>query len=161
MPKWAEEPETPRKLAIICSKGTLDGALPSLIVGQAAVGEGIETHLFYTFWGLDVITKKKIDHLKVTPVGNTSMPIPQALAPMPGMIPMATRMIKKGMEEVNVPPVSELLDMIVAGGGTLWACRMSVDMMHLSMDDFVPGVKDIISAADFLELAEGGQIMFT
>ena len=78
-----------------------------------------------------------------------------------GMIPMATRMIKKGMEEVHVPPVTELLEMIMAGGGTLWACRMSVDMMHLTMDDFVPGVKDIISAADFLELAEGGQIMFT
>jgi len=75
--------ESDRKLCIIVSKGTLDGAYPSLIMANAAAAEGIDTHLFFTFWGMDVITKKKMSNLSVTPVGNTSMPIPQALAPMP------------------------------------------------------------------------------
>ena len=47
--------ETDRKLAIICSKGTLDMAYPGLILANAALGEGIETHLFFTFWGMTLL----------------------------------------------------------------------------------------------------------
>ena len=159
MPAWAEE--TDRKLCIIASHGTLDGAYPSLIMAQAALGEGVDTHLFFTFWGMDIITKGKQENLAVTPVGNPSMGMPQAVAPFPGMSTMATKMMKRKIDELDVPEVPELVQMIVDMGGTLWACRMSVDMMDLEMEDFVDGVKDIISAADFIELAEDSQIIFT
>ena len=150
-----------RKLCIIVSRGTLDGAYPSLIMANAAAAEGIDTHLFFTFWGMDVITKKKMDKLTATPVGNTSMPIPQALAPLPGMATMATKMMKKQIGDLDVPDVPEFMEMLSDMGVTMWACRMSVDMMGLTMDDFFDGVKDIISAGDFMEINEGAQLLFT
>jgi peroxiredoxin family protein len=153
--------ETDRKLCIIVSKGTLDGAYPSLIMANAALGEGVETHLFFTFWGLDVITEKKMDHLPVTPVGNPAMGMPQAVAPLPGMATMATKMMKKKIEGLDVPDVREFIEMLHDMGATLWACRMTVDMMDLKSEDFHSSVKDIISASDFIELSEDGQLLFT
>jgi peroxiredoxin family protein len=153
--------ETDRKLCIVVSKGTLDGAYPSLIMANAAVTEGIDTHLFFTFWGMDVITKKKMGNLSVTPVGNTSMPIPQALAPLPGMATMATKMMKKQIADLDVPDVPEFMEMLHDMGVTMWACRMSVDMMDLDKDDFFEGVEDIISAGEFMEINEGAQLLFT
>jgi len=150
-----------RKLCIIVSKGTLDGAYPSLIMANAAAAEGIDTHLFFTFWGMDVITRKKMGNLSVTPVGNTSMPIPQALAPMPGMATMATKMMKKQISDLDVPDVPEFMEMLHEMGVTMWACRMSVDMMDLDKSDFFEGVEDIISAGEFMEINEGAQLLFT
>ena len=68
--------EKQRKLAIICSKGTLDMAYPGLVLANSALMSGIEVHMFFTFWGLDMITDKKMDHLKITPLGNPSMGSP-------------------------------------------------------------------------------------
>src|SRR5664279_22108 len=63
----------PRKLVLICSKGNLDMAYPGLILGNAAAGEGIEVHMFFTFWGLDIVNKKTNGKLQFTMVGNTAM----------------------------------------------------------------------------------------
>jgi len=150
-----------RKLCIIVSKGTLDGAYPGLIMANAALAEGIETHLFFTFWGLDVITKKKMGHLPVTPVGNPSMGMPQAVAPIPGVSTMATKMMKKKIEGLDVPDVPEFIEMLHDMGAYLWACRMTVDMLDLKIEDFHESVKDVISAGDFIELSEGAQLLFT
>ncbi|HSJ26665.1 MAG TPA: DsrE/DsrF/DrsH-like family protein, partial [Acidimicrobiia bacterium] len=51
VPAFADDLEVTRKLCIICSKGSLDMAYPGLVLANAALGEGIETHLFFTFWG--------------------------------------------------------------------------------------------------------------
>ena len=152
--------QSDRKLCIIVSKGTLDGAYPSLIMANAAAAEGIDTHLFFTFWGMDVITRKKMDKLSVTPVGNPSMPIPQALAPLPGMATMATRMMKKQISDLDVPDVPEFMEMLSDMGVTMWACRMSVDMMDLEADDLIDGVEDIINVSEFIELSDGAQVIF-
>ena len=149
-----------RKLAIICSKGNLDMAYPGLILGNAALGEGVEVHLFFTFWGLDMISKKHMDHLKFTPVGNTASHMPQALLPLPGMTSMATHMMKKSIAELGVPEVHEFLDLLVASGAHLWACRMSVDMNHLTKDDLYEGVEAVINASDFVEMTHGAQLLF-
>jgi peroxiredoxin family protein len=167
VPSFEDEAETDRKLAIICSKGNLDMAYPALVLGNAALGEGVETHLFFTFWGFDMITKSRMHDLKFSPVGNTAMHlpvgdvrVPQALAPMPGMQPMATKMIKEQIAALGVPEVPEFLDQIVASGGHLWACRMSADMNHLTMDDLYEGVEAIINASDFIEMTAGAQLLF-
>lgn len=149
-----------RKVTIILSKGSLEDAYAALIMANSALGEGIETHLFFTFWGLDLITDKKIDDMGVTPVGNLSMGMPQAIAPFPGMATVATRMMKKKIGDLEVPPLREFVEMVHDSGGQFWACRMTVDMFGLEMGDFLPGVKDIVSAADMFNLAEGGQILF-
>jgi peroxiredoxin family protein len=167
VPKFDDDEHEGRKLAIICSKGNLDMAYPGLILANAALGEGVETHLFFTFWGFDMIIKSRMNDLKFSPTGNTAMHmpvgdvrIPQALAPMPGMQPMATHMLKKQIADLGVPEVPEFLEHIVASGGHLWACRMSADMNHVGMDDLFDGVEDIINASDFIELTDGAQLLF-
>ena len=110
-----------------------------------------------------------MDNLQFSPAGNTAMHfpvkgkdvrIPQAVMPLPGMTSMATKMLKEQIEEMGIPPVRDFLDQIVASGGHLWACRMSFDMMQLNEADLYEGVEAVISATDFMELSEGGQIIF-
>lgn len=160
VPAFDEEGAEGRKLCIICSKGSLDMAYPGLVLANSALGEGIETHLFFTFWGFDMINRKTMDHLKFTPVGNPATHMPPALMGLPGMTAFATHMMKKQIEGIDVPEVPEFLEMITDAGGHLWACRMSADMMHLEESDLYERVEGIISAADFMELSEGAQIIF-
>src|SRR6478735_11016682 len=103
-----DDPESEgRKLAILCSKGNLDMAYPGLILANAAVGEGVETHLFFTFWGFDMINKATMGDLKFSFVGNTamhppghsSMGIHHMLGALPGATAAATTMLKKQIAE--------------------------------------------------------------
>jgi peroxiredoxin family protein len=151
---------TGRKLAIICSKGTLDMAYPGLVLANAALGEGVETHLFFTFWGFDLINRRTMHDLKFTILGNTATHLPQGLGGLPWMTTVATARLKKSIADIGVPEVPEFLQQIVDSGGNLWACRMSADMQHLGLDDLFDGVTDIISAADFIEKTEGAQVVF-
>ena len=166
VPNFDDEAEAGRKIAIICSKGNLDMAYPGLIIANAALGEGVETHLFFTFWGFDMITKSRMNDLQFSPVGNTAMHpvgdshIPQALAPMPGMTAMATHMLKKQIADLGVPEVPDLLEQIVAAGGHLWACRMSADLNKLTESDLRDDVEGIISAAEFVEKTNRAQLLF-
>ena len=166
VPNFGSE-STDRKLAIICSKGNLDMAYPGLILANAALGEGVETMLFFTFWGFDMITKSRMNGLQFSPAGNTAMHlpghdmhIPQSMMPAPGMTAVATHMLKKQIADLDVPEVPDFLDQIVAAGGHLWACRMSADMNKLGMNDLRDDVEGIISASDFIEMTEGAQLLF-
>jgi len=160
VPSFDEEAGSGRKIAIICSKGNLDMAYPGLILANAALGEGVETHLFFTFWGFELINKKTMGDLKFTPLGNTATHMPQGLGGLPWMTSIATARMKKAIAEIGVPEVPEFLQQIVDSGGHLWACRMSADMNHLTKDDLYDEVEDIISAADFIEMTEGAQLLF-
>jgi peroxiredoxin family protein len=160
VPTFDNEQETGRTLAIICSKGNLDMAYPGLILANAALGEGVETHLFFTFWGFDMITKSRMGQLKFTMLGNTATHLPQGLGGLPGMTAMATHQMKSQIAGIGIPEIPELLDQIVASGGHLWGCRMSADMMRLSKADLYDGVEDIINASDFIERSAGAQLLF-
>jgi len=160
-----------RKVAFICSKGNLDMVYPALVMGWAALGNGIDVTIFFTFWGMDMINKDRVDHLEIPPVGNSSMKmnmmgvpgyvgIPQILGMLPGMTPFASALMKSKMEKLGVPPVREYLEMLVDGGAKLFACKMSVDMFGLKKEDFIPGVEDIVTAGDFMDMVEGAQIIF-
>lgn len=161
-----------RKVAFICSKGNLDMAYPALVMGWAALGNGIDVTIFFTFWGLDLINKARIDHLEIAPVANTSMKmsmmgvktgnlgIPNWMGILPGMTAFATWLMKKKMGGIDVPPVREYLQMLVDGGAKLYACKMTVDMMDLKKEDFVDGVLDVVTAADFMDMTEGAEVIF-
>lgn len=161
-----------RHIAFICSKGNLDMAYPALVMGWAALGNGIDVTIFFTFWGLDIINKNRVDHLEIAPVANTSMKmsmmgvdtgnlgIPNVMGVLPGMTAFATKLMKDKMEKLEVPPVREYLQMLVDAGANLYACKMSVDMMELGMDDFVDGVQAIVTAGDFMDMTDGAQIIF-
>jgi len=157
--------DSDRKLAIICSKGNLDMAYPGLILGNAALGEGVETHLFFTFWGFDMIIKSRMNDLQFSPAGNTAlhlpigdMHMPQTLAP--AMTGMATKMLKDQLKALKIPEVPDFLDQIVAAGGHLWACRLSADMNKVKETDLRDDVEGIISASDFIEMTGGAQLLF-
>ena len=160
VPNFDEETGGGRTLAIICSKGNLDMAYPGLVLANAALGEGVDTHMFFTFWGFDMITKSRMADLKFTMLGNTATHMPQGLGGLPGMTAMATHMMRRQIAEIGVPEVPEFLEQIVDSGGHLWACRMSADMMHLNMDDLYEGVEGIINASDFIEKTKGAQLLF-
>ena len=158
----------PRKMVFIASKGNLDMAYPALIMANAALGEGVETHIFFTFWGFDLVTERTMDNVKFTMLGNTAMHLPMApnlpvwagMGAIPGMTKVATKMMKKQLDDLEIPSVREMHDIIVASGGHLWGCKLSFDMNGLGEDDLYEGVEAIISAADFIELSEGAQIIF-
>lgn len=149
------------KVSIIISKGSLEEVYPGLIMANGARMEGIDATLFFTFFGLDAIIKKRMNKLKVATVGNPAMHIPTLLGAIPGMSTFATSQMKKKMEELDIPPVSEFIEMIHDAGANLYACKATVEMFGLTMSDFCPQVEGIISVGQFYEIAAGGQIIFT
>jgi len=154
-------PKTIEKVAIVVSKGSLEGIYPGLIMANGARMEGIETDVFFTFFGLDAIRKDRCAKIKVATVGNPGMHMATLLGALPGMSALATRMMQRQMEKLDIPPIPEFVELIADSGAGLYACRATVDMFGLTMDDFVPQVRDIISVGEFYALAAGGEIIFT
>lgn len=150
-----------KKVSIVVSKGSLEGVYPGLIMANGARMEGIEANLFFTFFGLEAIITKKMDKLKVATVGNPAMHMPTMLGMIPGMSAFATSMMKKEMDKIDVPPVGEFVEMIYDAGGKLYACKATVDMFHLSKDDFCEQTDSVINVGKFYEVSAGGQIIFT
>ncbi len=155
------EPKTIDKVAIVISKGSLEGIYPGLIMANGARMEGIEADLFFTFFGLDAIRKDRYEKIKVATVGNPGMHLPTWLGAVPGMSAVATRMMKRQIEKIDIPPIPEFLELVSDSGAHLYACKATVDMFGLTMDSFVPQVEGIISVGEFYEQAAGGQIIFT
>jgi peroxiredoxin family protein len=150
-----------QKVSIIVSKGSLEGIYPALIMANGARMEGIEATLFFTFFGMDAIINKRMDNIKVATVGNPGMHMPTWIGGIPGMSAIATGMMKKEMEKLDIPPVREFIEMVHDAGCDLFACKASVDMFHLTKDDFCEQVDDIISVGQFYEKSAGAQIIFT
>jgi peroxiredoxin family protein len=150
-----------RKVSIIISKGGLDGVYPGLIMANGARLEGIEANLFFTFFGLDAVIKKRMGRIKIATVGNPGMHMPTLLGMLPGMSAMATAMMNKTMDKLDIPPVPEFVEMVSDAGCRLFACKATVDMFKLKMEDFCPQVEAVINVGRFYELAAGGQIIFT
>ncbi len=153
--------DTIEKVSIIVSKGSLEGIYPALIMANGARMEGIEAELFFTFFGLDAVRKDRSAKIKVATVGNPGMHMPTILGAIPGMSAIATRMMKRQMEKLDIPPIPEFIEMISDSGGKLWGCQATVDMFGLSNDDFVPQVDGVITVGEFYERAAGAEIVFT
>jgi peroxiredoxin family protein len=154
-------PKTIEKVAIVISKGSLEGVYPGLIMANGARMEGIEADVFFTFFGLDAIRKDHVEKIKVATVGNPALHMPSLIGVLPGMSWLATKMMKREMEKLDIPPIGEFIELIADSGANLYACKASVDMFHLSPDDFVPQVKGVLTVGEFYELAAGAQIVFT
>ncbi len=158
-----------KKVAIIVAKGSIEDVYAGLVMANGAVMEGIECKLFFTFFGLDAIMKKRQNKLKTGTVGNPAMrmpgglPFPTLLGMLPGVEAGVSAMMKKQMLDLDVPPVDEFLDMIVAGGGEVYACKLAYDMFKLKREQLSEHVIDVITIGEFYEKAggEGSQIIFT
>lgn len=157
------------KVSIIISRGTLDGIYPGLIMANGARMEGIEANLFFTFFGLYAILKNFNNKIRIATVGNPALrvptakgfPLPTILGLIPGMSAFATWMMKREMNKLDIPPIPEMLEMIDDAGGNIYACKATVDMFHLTKEDFIPQVKSVLTVGEFYELSKGAQIIFT
>jgi peroxiredoxin family protein len=157
------------KVCLICAKGTIEDVYATLVMANGAVMEGIETNVFFTFFGLDGITKKTMNSLHTGTVGNPAMrmpgglPFPTLLGVLPGVEAGVSSMMRSQMGQLDIPPVDEFLEMITAGGGQIYACKLAVDMFKLKKEDFSEHVIDIITIGQFYELCDGDrtQIIFT
>ena len=154
-------PTTIEKVSIVVSKGSLEGVYPGLIMANGARMEGIEADLFFTFFGLDAIRKDRYEKIKVATVGNPGLHMPTLLGAIPGFSALATKMMSRQMEKIDIPPIPEFMELVSDSGVRLFACKATVDMFELTMDDFIPQVEGIISVGEFYEKAAGGQIIFT
>lgn len=159
-PASGTRPATMGHFAVICSKGTLDMAYPGLVLANAARMSGIEATMFFTFWGLDIITRKTVDHLQIATVGNPSLRMPTLLGGLPGISGMASAMMKKQMANLDLPPVGEMLEMLHDSGARLYGCKMAMDMFKRTKADLVPQVEDVITAMDFFDKAADAQVIF-
>ena len=148
------------RISVICSKGSLDMAYPGLVLANAARMSGIEVMMFFTFWGLDIVNKEKVDHLHLSIVGNTSLPIPAMIAGLPGVEHLATAKMKREMQKLDLPTVREFLTTLSDSGAELYACQLAMDMFKVPRESLVPEVKDVISAMDFFDKTGTAQIIF-
>ena len=158
-----------KKVCIICAKGSIEDVYAALIMANGAVMEGIEAKLFFTFFGLDAITKKQMNKLKTSTIGNPAMrmpgglPFPTLLGAIPGVEAGVSWMMKKEMDKLDVPPVGEFLEMITAGGGEVYACKLAMDMFKLTEEDLSDEVSGVLTIGDFYGMCggENTQIIFT
>lgn len=153
-------PATSRKVAIICSKGSLDMAYPGLILANAARMMGIDAVLFFTFWGMDIIRTRTVDRLHAGVVGNPGAHMPAMIAGLPGMEGLATHMMKKKIAAIDVPTVREMLSDLADAGAELYACQLAMEMMDIKREELIPQVTDVITAMEFFEKSEGAQVIF-
>jgi len=150
-----------KKAAIIASKGTLDWAYPPLILATTAAASGMEAHVFFTFYGLNIIRRDFERKLKVSPIGNPAMPMPvpmpNLVTALPGMGPMATRMMKSMFAGKHVATIRELLESAQELDVHLIACQMTMDVFGYGEDDFLDGV-EFGGAAAFLSQARRAHV---
>jgi peroxiredoxin family protein len=158
-----------KKVNIICAKGAIEDVYATLIMGNGAVMEGIETNMFFTFFGIDAILKTRMDKLHTAVVGNPALRLPGGLRMptllgiIPGMESFTSWMMKSEMDKLDIPPVSEFLDLITAGGGMIYACKLAMDMFKYKKEDLSEHVSGILTVGEFYEKSagEGSHIIFT
>ncbi len=139
------------KMTIVATQGTFDMAYPPLILASTAAAFGWDVVVFHTFWGLDILHEEKSQNLKLSAVGNPNMPVPNALAALPGMDAMATKMMQKRIDENGTATIEELIDLSLESGVDLQACQMTIELMDYDEDDFYDGVTTGVGAATALQ----------
>jgi peroxiredoxin family protein len=150
--KAIEDQAKRKQIVIIVSKGTLDMAYPPLILATTAAAMDMDVDLYFTFWGLDLLNKKRVDSQKLPPVGNPSLGMPNILGVLPGMTSMATSMMKKRIKKYW-PTVREMMKSAKEAGVKIHACSATMGLMNIKKDDLIPEVDDIIGASTYLDLA--------
>jgi peroxiredoxin family protein len=165
------DPNAPKRLALIASKGTLDWAYPPFILASAAGAMGWEVGVFFTFYGLTLLRPDL--SAAVSPLGNPAMPmkmpfgpdgfqqinwpIPTVAMTIPGFNSMATGLMKQTFKNKGVATIAELREMCVDLDVRLIGCQMTMDVFGFKREDFIPSC-EIGGAATFLEYAADADV---
>ncbi|AEN07087.1 DsrE/DsrF/DrsH-like family protein [Halolamina sp.] len=142
-----EDDDTPPKMAIVATKGTLDMAYPPLILASTAAAFGFDVTVFHTFWGLEILHEENASDLKLSSVGNPSMPVPNLVAALPGMDRMTTKLMERRIEENDTATIEELIETSLDMGVELQACQMTIDLLGYDESEFYDGVTVGVGAA--------------
>ncbi|MBI3714525.1 MAG: DsrE/DsrF/DrsH-like family protein [Betaproteobacteria bacterium] len=150
----------PKRLAIVASKGTLDGAYPPLILATAAAALDMEVAVYFTFFGLHILKKHALKQLQIVPMGNPAfpVPVPNMVGALPGMTRLATAMMKHTIKQKQIASVPDLMDLAKEAGVKLWPCQMTMDMMGITREELIEGVDEPVGAATFLEYASDADV---
>jgi peroxiredoxin family protein len=131
-----------RKLAIIVHSGTLDKLYCAFILGSTATSMDMEAHLYFTFWGLNMLVKGALEK-----------------AGLPATYKHLEEQLKKKLEEMKYPTPYELLKrMKTSGLLKIYACSPSMEMFGIKREDLIPEVDEIAGASTFLNVASGADI---
>ena len=148
--------EKRKRIALIASKGSLDMAYPPLVLASTAAAMDVEAAIFFTFYGMDIINKKKYKSLKVAPIANPAMPspvpMPNILGMLPGMTAIGTAMMKSMIKSINWPTIPELVATCLEAEVKMLACTPTMEMTGVKKEDLVDGVV-IAGAAEYLDFA--------
>jgi peroxiredoxin family protein len=113
----------------------------------------MESKIFYSFMGLNLVLEGGFDRAKYFPPG--------VMGAIPGMTTIATGMMKKKIEKANIPTLADLMEVAQIEGVELIACKMTVDMMEINEDKLIEGVV-VWTAEEFLKYAKECKIcLFT
>ncbi len=139
------ERENKKKVTLICSRNTIDGAYPPLILALQAARKGADVSVFFTFMGIEMIRRGGADKAKFYPPG--------PMGAIPGMASMASKMmLKAAADKARVPSPAELLEMCRYEGVKLWGCQMTMQMMDLTEEDLIEGVR-VTDASGYMDMA--------
>ena len=158
--------ERKKRLAVVASKGALDEAYSPLILATTAAAMDWEVGIFFTFYGFDIISKKRMNALKVAPIGNPAMPepipavpikVPNIIGIIPGMTHVATAFMKSWMGRANLPSVPEFVEMAQEMGVRFFACAMTMGVMGVDEEDLIDGC-ELVGATTFLDFAADADV---
>jgi peroxiredoxin family protein len=165
------DPNAPRRLALIASKGTLDWAYPPYILASAGAAMGWDVSIFHTFYGLTLLLKEM--QATVSPLGNPAMPmkmpfgpqgfqsidwpIPVVLQGLPGFGGMATGLMKKLFKEKGVASIPEMRAMCIDVGVNMIACQMTMSVFGFEKEAFIPECT-VAGAGAFLDYAADAEV---
>jgi len=152
-----------KRASIVVFSGDMDRVMAAFIIATTAAAMGMETSMFFTFWGLQAIKKKK-----GTGKGLFGRMLSMFLKDIDGVGPsklnmggMGRWMFKKMMKDKGVTSLPELRQMAIDMGVKLLACQMSMDVMEIGREDLIDAVDDVVGAATYvLEAQQAGITLF-
>ncbi|URA09235.1 DsrE/DsrF/DrsH-like family protein [Thermospira aquatica] len=157
--------ENQKKISIVCFSGDFDKAIAIFTIASGAAAVGYEVNLFFTFWGFNIIKKKKVR----SPIGKGILAkmfnflmggrknLPLSRLNFGGVSP---KLMTYLMKNRNVATLEELINASIELGVNFYACEMSMIILGIKLADFIPQIKEVLGVAKFLEIAKGGEILF-
>ncbi|HQG39443.1 MAG TPA: DsrE/DsrF/DrsH-like family protein, partial [Spirochaetales bacterium] len=147
---------------LIVFSDDLDKALASFVLANGAVSAGKKTTMFFTFWGLSVIKKRKKPHVKKDFMGRMfSWMLPSyvnelGLSKM-NMGGLGSLMMQKRMQAKKVDSLERMIQQALQNGVRMVACQMSMDVMGVSKEELLDGI-EIGGVATYMEAASTSNI---
>ena len=155
--------EDTQKCTIVVFSGDMDKVFAAFIIATTAAAMGMETTMFFTFWGLKAIQKGN-------PTGTGFFGRMLSIMNRGGIDRLGPSkfnfggigrwMFKKMMADQNVTTLPELLQTAIDLDVKLLACLMSMDVMEIQKSDLIDEVDDVVGAATMIAEAQQSQVQF-